>query len=84
MACPCNRQEPLNPKAHFRLGEAYSAQKEYTLAKASLEMAEQIEPANKAVSKSLARVNKAKVAEQARQKKLYSGMFANPAFESDA
>lgn len=77
--------EPSNPKAHFRLGEAYASQKEYTLAMTSLEKASSLEPTNKAVLKALARVNRAKLAEQERQKKLYGGMFSNPAFAgSDA
>jgi len=77
--------EPSNPKAHFRLGEAYASQKEYTLAMTSLEKASSLEPTNKVVLKALARVNRAKLAEQERQKKLYGGMFSNPAFAgSDA
>jgi tetratricopeptide (TPR) repeat protein len=67
--------EPENAKAHFRLGDAYAAQKEYALAKPMLTKAAELEPKNAAIQKAVVRVEKAWAAEKAKEKKLYAGMF---------
>ncbi len=67
--------EPNNSKAHFRMGDAYAAQKEYALAKRQLLKAVKLETSNTAIQKAMERVVKCLAAEKAKDKKLYAGMF---------
>lgn len=64
-----------NVKALFRRATAYEKTKRYDDAKADLETAQTISPADKAVAKALVRVGKLKDKELAKEKKMYGKMF---------